>query len=125
MLLAAAADPARYRALYADFASGNPMWSAIAGAGGETYDWPASTYIARPPLFAGYTPGAGRPAPALRARALPGPGGIDQFRDVRRQADEAPRRSGEPDDRAAGIGDDDLALRRLPGQGEDHGRQQA
>ncbi len=69
-LLAAAADPERYRALYADFAAGNAMWSAIAGAGGETYDWPASTYIARPPFFAGYTPAPVRPAPIRGARAL-------------------------------------------------------
>jgi aconitate hydratase len=69
-LLAAAGDPERYRALYADFAAGNPMWSAIAGAGGETYDWPASTYIARPPFFAGYTPAPVRPPPIRGARAL-------------------------------------------------------
>ena len=70
VLLAAASDPARYRALYADFAAGNPMWSAIAGAGGETYDWPASTYIARPPFFAGYAPAPVRPPPIRGARAL-------------------------------------------------------
>ena len=59
--LVAASDPASYRRLYADFADGNPMWSAIAGARGDVYDWPASTYIARPPFFAGYSPTPTRP----------------------------------------------------------------
>jgi hypothetical protein len=66
-----------------------------------------------------------RRTPTLPTRRSPGPGGEHQFRDVRRQADDAPRRSGEPDHRAAGIGDDDLGLHRLHGQGDDHSRQQA
>jgi aconitate hydratase len=68
--LVAASDPASYRRLYADFADGNPMWSAIAGARGDAYDWPASTYIARPPFFAGYSPTPTRPGPIRGARAL-------------------------------------------------------
>ena len=68
--LVAASDPASYRRLYADFADSNPMWSEIAGARGDAYDWPASTYIARPPFFAGYSPTPTRPGPIRGARAL-------------------------------------------------------
>ncbi|MDE2395720.1 MAG: aconitate hydratase AcnA [Burkholderiales bacterium] len=31
------------------------LWQRIEGAGGEVYGWPASTYIAEPPFFAGFT----------------------------------------------------------------------
>jgi aconitate hydratase len=36
------------------------MWKSIAGSTGQVYDWPASTYIAKPPFFDGFsmTPGA-------------------------------------------------------------------
>jgi len=32
------------------------LWKAIAGTQGQVYDWPSSTYIARPPFFDGFTP---------------------------------------------------------------------
>ncbi|MBL0945365.1 MAG: aconitate hydratase [Hydrogenophaga sp.] len=31
------------------------LWEAIPGTRGTTYDWPASTYIAEPPFFEGFT----------------------------------------------------------------------
>jgi aconitate hydratase len=31
-----------------------PLWEGIRGATGTTYDWPASSYIAEPPFFAGF-----------------------------------------------------------------------
>ena len=31
------------------------LWNAIKGVTGQVYDWPASTYIARPPFFDGFT----------------------------------------------------------------------
>ncbi|MBX3606381.1 MAG: aconitate hydratase AcnA [Piscinibacter sp.] len=31
------------------------LWNAIEGAKGQVYDWPSSTYIARPPFFDGFT----------------------------------------------------------------------
>ncbi|WP_341892624.1 aconitate hydratase AcnA [Variovorax sp. YR752] len=31
------------------------LWNAIEGTEGQVYDWPASTYIARPPFFDGFT----------------------------------------------------------------------
>jgi aconitate hydratase A / 2-methylisocitrate dehydratase len=54
-LLNYARDPATYRRLYGDLANANPMWSAIAGSTGQVYDWPASTYIAKPPFFDDFT----------------------------------------------------------------------
>jgi aconitate hydratase len=50
-LLEYARDPATFRRLYSDLANTNPMWSTIAGSSGQVYDWPASTYIAKPPFF--------------------------------------------------------------------------
>jgi len=55
-----ARDPVTYRRLYGDLANANPLWKGIAGATGHVYDWPASTYIAKPPFFDGFSmqPGA-------------------------------------------------------------------
>jgi aconitate hydratase len=50
-----ARDPEVYRRLYGDLANANPMWGRIAGAQGQVYDWPTSTYIAKPPFFDGFT----------------------------------------------------------------------
>jgi aconitate hydratase len=50
-LLGYARDPDVYRRLYGDVANVNPLWKNIKGATGQVYDWPASTYIARPPFF--------------------------------------------------------------------------
>ncbi len=44
-------DAGSYRRLYADLTHGQDLWNAIDAPGGEVYDWPASTYIARPPFF--------------------------------------------------------------------------
>ena len=49
-----ASDPAIFRKLYGDLANANPLWGTIAGATGQVYDWPASTYIAKPPFFDGF-----------------------------------------------------------------------
>jgi aconitate hydratase len=53
-LLDYARDAATFRKLYSDLANANPMWSTIAGSTGQVYDWPASTYIAKPPFFEGF-----------------------------------------------------------------------
>ncbi len=55
-----ARDPAIYRSLYGDLANATPLWGRIAGSTGQVYDWPASTYIAKPPFFEGF---AMTPAP--------------------------------------------------------------
>jgi aconitate hydratase len=54
-LLSFARDPVTFRKLYSDLANANPMWKTIAGAEGQVYDWPTSTYIAKPPFFDGFT----------------------------------------------------------------------
>ena len=50
-----ARDPATFRSLYGDLANANPLWGAIRGAVGQVYDWPRSTYIAKPPFFDGFS----------------------------------------------------------------------
>ena len=59
-LMSYARDPATFRRMYGDLANTNPMWKTIAGSTGQVYDWPRSTYIAKPPFFDGFqmTPGA-------------------------------------------------------------------
>ena len=49
-----ARDPDTYRKLYGDVGNANPLWGTISGATGQVYDWPASTYIAKPPFFDGF-----------------------------------------------------------------------
>ena len=49
-----AKDPETYRKLYGNVANANPLWGTISGATGQVYDWPASTYIAKPPFFDGF-----------------------------------------------------------------------
>jgi aconitate hydratase len=65
-----ARDPNTYRRLYSDLANTNPLWKTIPESAGQVYDWPRSTYIAKPPFFEGFdmTP---RPTSDIRgARAL-------------------------------------------------------
>ena len=69
-LLGYARDPLVYRSLYGDLGNANPLWKGIAGAAGQVYDWPASTYIAKPPFFDGFSM---QPVPTgdiVKARAL-------------------------------------------------------
>ena len=72
-LMSYARDPATFRRLYGDLANTNPLWKTIAGSTGQVYDWPTSTYIAKPPFFEDFsmTPGAHRRHPRRpRARHL-------------------------------------------------------
>ncbi|MBG6079094.1 aconitate hydratase [Rubrivivax gelatinosus] len=51
-LMRSAMDGAAYRRNYARVqAEPGALWQQIAGAGGEVYSWPKSTYIAEPPFF--------------------------------------------------------------------------
>ena len=62
-------DAGQFAARYRDVFSGNPAWSAIAGAGGARYAWQEdSTYIREPPFFADLARQA--PADVTGARAL-------------------------------------------------------
>jgi aconitate hydratase len=65
-----AKDPATFRRLYGDLANANPMWKQIAGASGEVYTWPKSTYIAKPPFFDGFSMKPKPMASIKNARAL-------------------------------------------------------
>jgi aconitate hydratase len=50
-----AQDPSTYQRLYADFTKDHDLWNAVPAPTGQVYGWPASTYIARPPFFDGFT----------------------------------------------------------------------
>ncbi len=54
-LLKFAMNPNAFQANYARVKSEpGELWTAIKGVSGQVYDWPASTYIARPPFFEGF-----------------------------------------------------------------------
>ena len=65
-----ATDPATYRALYADFARGNPLWNEIPVDAGQVYVWEPSSYIAEPPFFKDFALTPGRVTTIRGARAL-------------------------------------------------------
>src|SRR5690554_2396141 len=46
-----AQDPATFKRLYSDFTKDHDLWNSIEAPTGKVYDWPPSTYIARPPFF--------------------------------------------------------------------------
>ena len=46
-----AMDPATFRRLYSDFTRDHDLWNEIPATTGQVYEWPRSTYIARPPFF--------------------------------------------------------------------------
>ena len=50
-VLPLALDPQTFRRRYADVSADQDLWQAIPAPAGEVYDWPASSYIARPPFF--------------------------------------------------------------------------
>jgi aconitate hydratase len=68
-LMKYALDAGVYRDNYARVAERpGPLWKAIEGASGEAYDWPASSYIARPPFFDGFALDTPPPAADLRVQ---------------------------------------------------------
>ena len=69
-LLNYARDPATFRRLYGDLANTNPLWKGIQGATGQVYDWPRSTYIAKPPFFEGFRMAPNAMGDIRNARAL-------------------------------------------------------
>lgn len=55
-LMRHAMDAKAFRANYAKVRSDpGALWGGIAGSSGQVYDWPTSTYIAKPPFFDGFT----------------------------------------------------------------------
>jgi aconitate hydratase len=65
-----ARDPEVYRRLYGNVANANPMWGKIEGATGQVYNWPKSTYIAKPPFFEGFAMKPAATVDIKGARAL-------------------------------------------------------
>ena len=54
-LMHQAMDGPAYRASYARIASDpGPLWQAVTSRIGKVYDWPSSTYIAKPPFLDGF-----------------------------------------------------------------------
>jgi aconitate hydratase len=55
-LMKLAMDPQAFRRNYGKVkTTPGPLWDRIQGTRGQVYDWPESTYIARPPFFDGFT----------------------------------------------------------------------
>jgi aconitate hydratase len=55
-LMKLAMDPKAFRDNYAKVKSQpGKLWNAVKGSTGQVYDWPKSTYIAKPPFFDGFT----------------------------------------------------------------------
>ena len=50
-----AANPKVYQSLYSDLTKDLPLWNGIQAPIGNQYEWDDSTYIARPPLFDGFS----------------------------------------------------------------------
>jgi len=46
-----ARDPETFRSLYGDLTKDHHLWNNIKGTTGQVYDWPKSSYIAKPPFF--------------------------------------------------------------------------
>ncbi len=46
-----ARDPQTFRTLYGDLTKDHHLWNNIKGTQGQVYDWPKSSYIAKPPFF--------------------------------------------------------------------------
>jgi aconitate hydratase len=70
-LLSAAMDPRAFRRNYDNVAAQpGKLWSAIKGVKGQVYDWPASSYIARPPFFDGFTMTPEPPEPGVRGARI-------------------------------------------------------
>ena len=55
---------------YADVFKGDAQWQAIDAGDGQTYRWPASTYVANPPYFEGMTKEPKPVEPINNARVL-------------------------------------------------------
>jgi len=71
-LMKYALDGKAYRTSYAKVQSTpGALWEKIQGTKGQVYDWPSSTYIAKPPFFDGFGMAPPPTQPAIRgARAM-------------------------------------------------------
>ena len=69
-LMNLAMDAPTFRRLYANLAEANPLWKKVAAPSGQVYSWPASTYIAEPPFFRGFSMAPGGVAAIRGAKVL-------------------------------------------------------
>jgi aconitate hydratase len=65
-----ARDPETFRRLYGDLTKDHHLWNNIQGTPGQVYDWPKSTYIAKPPFFDGFGMTPGKTSSIAGARTL-------------------------------------------------------
>jgi len=65
-----ARDPETFRRLYGDLTKDHHLWNNIRGTQGQVYDWPKSTYIAKPPFFDGFGMSPGKTSSIAGARTL-------------------------------------------------------
>jgi len=54
-LLSSAMNGKTFRKLYGKLTTEGDLWSKVPSASGQVYDWPTSTYIAKPPFFSDFT----------------------------------------------------------------------
>ena len=54
-LLKYAANADTFRQLYGNLTKDHALWNSVTSVTGQTYNWPASTYIAEPPFFADFS----------------------------------------------------------------------
>jgi aconitate hydratase len=59
-----------FTSAYANVYEGDERWQSIEAGGGQTYDWPESTYIKNPPYFEGMTLEVGEARDITAARCL-------------------------------------------------------
>ena len=59
-----------FKERYADVFKGDEHWQAIEAGGGDTYNWPSSTYVANPPYFEDMSERPGDPEPIEGAKIL-------------------------------------------------------
>ncbi len=70
-LMKAAMDPVAFKANYGKVKSApGELWEKVGSTAGQTYNWPTSTYIARPPFFDGFSMTPGTMPQVKGARAL-------------------------------------------------------
>ncbi|MBU3724942.1 MAG: aconitate hydratase AcnA [Burkholderiaceae bacterium] len=65
-----ALDPATFQRMYGDLTKDHHLWNNIKGTTGQVYDWPKSTYIAKPPFFDGFSMSPKATGSIHNARAL-------------------------------------------------------
>jgi len=65
-----AMDAQTFRRLYGDLTKDHHLWNNIKGTSGQVYDWPKSTYIAKPPFFDEFSMSPKAAGSISNARAL-------------------------------------------------------